>query len=57
MSNQIRTTVLLAILTAFILGLALGTGIIQFQDYLAQGLAHIPLLHDLSEEERWIVAR
>lgn len=39
------------------LGLVFGTGIIQFQDYLAQGLAHIPLLHDLSEEERWIVAR
>jgi CRP-like cAMP-binding protein len=39
------------------LGLAFGTGIIQFQDYLAQALAHLPLLHDLSDEERWIVAR
>jgi CRP-like cAMP-binding protein len=38
------------------LGLTFGTGIVQFQDYLARGLAHIPLLRDLSEEERWIVA-
>jgi CRP-like cAMP-binding protein len=38
-------------------GLAFGTGIIQFQDYLARGLSKIPLLQNLSDEEHWIIAQ
>jgi CRP-like cAMP-binding protein len=39
------------------LGLAFGAGIAQYQKRLAQQLAHIPLLENLSERERSLIAR
>jgi CRP-like cAMP-binding protein len=39
------------------LGLAFGTGIAQFQTHLADKLASIPLLQDLSKDERNVVAQ
>ncbi|MBN1219542.1 MAG: cyclic nucleotide-binding domain-containing protein [Anaerolineae bacterium] len=39
------------------LGLAFGTGIAQFQTYLADALEVVPLLQDLSSDERKVIAR
>jgi CRP-like cAMP-binding protein len=39
------------------LGLAFGQGLIQYQPILADMLANVPLLHDLSPRERALVAR
>jgi len=39
------------------LGLAFGRGIVQYQNYLAERLAGIPLLQDLSARERRLVAQ
>ena len=39
------------------LGLAFGAGIVQYQKYLVQQLAEIPLLENLSERERNLIAR
>jgi len=39
------------------LGLALGTGIAQYQRYLMAHLGHIPFMRDLSENERQMVTR
>lgn len=39
------------------LGLAFGRGIVQFQHHLARSLARVPLLQDLSDEERQMIAR
>jgi CRP-like cAMP-binding protein len=38
------------------LGMALGVGIAQYQKYLAQQLAEVPLLENLSERERGLIA-
>ncbi len=39
------------------LGLAFGSGIVQYESRLTEQLAHIPLLQPLSERERAVVAR
>lgn len=39
------------------LGLALGTGIIQYQQHLMSHLDHISFMHDLDDEERYAVAK